>query len=375
MGNSLSARARGRITAALLASVLAVFADILLGAMPSIQAQPALCSTAIHDAYVTRTTSGLLDQRTYPTWHPQRDPATGCYFGHEHGSNPALFEALSNGGPEWHGPPFGISAYHSGMPEAHQGFKVYVVPDDTAGHAWMFVHHFGTASAGRVCVRMHEVQVYVRRAGAPPSEGSHGGLAFMADFGASFENTGARPYQPGPTSPACSNPVSNYASRLIPDWSLGQPAYEPWKFALDGTQLNLGSIITFNTRNPQTICFGDGCQTSSLIYTGNSGAQRFIQVGNGCGAGCGNPLMIYTGFGFFCTDSMGRNARGGTCDGTSLDQITQWIDPGYSATFPWLGENAKFAQIEGDIDGTYRLTCFNCGEGNNNLDNMIGVPN
>lgn len=43
------------------------------------------CSKDVHDSYYVIGPDG----KKYPTWHPPRDPATGCWFGHEHGDNPA----------------------------------------------------------------------------------------------------------------------------------------------------------------------------------------------------------------------------------------------------------------------------------------------
>lgn len=42
------------------------------------------CSKQIHDRYSVVGPDGKL----YPTWHPPRDPVTGCSFGHEHGRDP-----------------------------------------------------------------------------------------------------------------------------------------------------------------------------------------------------------------------------------------------------------------------------------------------
>jgi hypothetical protein len=42
------------------------------------------CTVEIHNGYSTTGPDG----KTYPTWHPPTDPATGCNFGHEHGRDP-----------------------------------------------------------------------------------------------------------------------------------------------------------------------------------------------------------------------------------------------------------------------------------------------
>ena len=43
-----------------------------------------LCPQWVHDQYVTTGPDG----KTYPTWHPAVDAATGCYFDHDHGDDP-----------------------------------------------------------------------------------------------------------------------------------------------------------------------------------------------------------------------------------------------------------------------------------------------
>jgi hypothetical protein len=51
---------------------------------PAVAAAAAPCSPAEHDRYTTVGPDG----KTYATWHPANDPATGCSFGHEHGRDP-----------------------------------------------------------------------------------------------------------------------------------------------------------------------------------------------------------------------------------------------------------------------------------------------
>src|SRR5262245_1059193 len=49
------------------------------------------CPQALHDSYVVTGPDG----KVYPTWHPPVDPVYGCYFGHEHGSDPRTSKANS----------------------------------------------------------------------------------------------------------------------------------------------------------------------------------------------------------------------------------------------------------------------------------------
>jgi hypothetical protein len=105
---------------------------------------PNECSQAIHDSFYVVGPDG----RKYPTWHPPRDPATGCWFGHEHGENPAnsalwndlrrhfAWDANGNGTIEdteafstRSGIPFGYAAEYGGAPAAilHDSYKIAFV--------------------------------------------------------------------------------------------------------------------------------------------------------------------------------------------------------------------------------------------------------
>ena len=106
---------------------------------------PRECSQAIHDSYFVIGPDG----RKYPGWHPPThvDASTGevCYFGHEHGSNPAgsvlwndlrrhfAWDANANGTieeGEWNngytGVPFGYAAEYGGAPASilHDSYKI-----------------------------------------------------------------------------------------------------------------------------------------------------------------------------------------------------------------------------------------------------------
>lgn len=115
-----------------------------------------LCPTAIHDSYKVQAPDG----NWYPTWHPSVDPATGCYFDHEHGDDPRT--SLANAEL----PPFGyINAVanedHTNH-EPHNGFKVFVInigdtndEGRTATTSTRMVAHMGTGGVGRYDRRFH----------------------------------------------------------------------------------------------------------------------------------------------------------------------------------------------------------------------------
>lgn len=113
-----------------------------------------VCPDWVHNRYVVKGPDGEL----YPTWHPQIDPEYRCYFDHEHGDDPRT--SLAN--PEL--PPFGYLGKLAGMPEAHEGFKVFVanrgVQNDegrVALTSTRIVAHMGTGGVRRYSVRFHSL--------------------------------------------------------------------------------------------------------------------------------------------------------------------------------------------------------------------------
>jgi hypothetical protein len=120
------------------------------------------CSAATHDAYHAADPEGT----EMPTWHPQIDPATGCWFGHEHGNGGAIPQAFRADGSLYR-PVFGYAdrKNNNGAPiEAHQGFKVYVTaPSQWNGNWWVITHHFGTFGTGRFCQFNHETDITIIR--------------------------------------------------------------------------------------------------------------------------------------------------------------------------------------------------------------------
>jgi hypothetical protein len=104
------------------------------------EAKPnSICPTWVHDQYVTKGPDG----EWYAAWHPQIDPVYWCYFGHEHGSDPKLFDKSIS-------LPFGYAGAKMGMHEKHQGFKVYIW-DDAYGYRFLALQHQGTSSNQAVC--------------------------------------------------------------------------------------------------------------------------------------------------------------------------------------------------------------------------------
>lgn len=189
------------------------------------------CTTAQHDSY----TAAGPDSQQYPTWHPQIDAYYGCYFDHEHGSNPAFYSPLAH-------PLFGYSATQMGMPEGHAGFKVYVFT--FGGRKWMLTQHQGTANAAlAACTRHHTLDIV--------SDGID--LHLMSDFGGAVENTTG--------VPIC-GVVESTGIRQLPV-APESVKYGPWRTdVLTGT---IDARLTFNTKNPQTACATITCTTTLPI--------------------------------------------------------------------------------------------------------------
>jgi hypothetical protein len=134
------------------------------------------CPTSVHARYVTRGPDG----KTYPTWHPAVDPSSGCFFGHEHGADPATSRA--NSAP----PAFGYVGAQIGDSEPHEGFKVFITntgditEERTVPADQRVVFHMGTGGVKRYSARFHSIMYdYVARDGT----GREAHIQGMADTG------------------------------------------------------------------------------------------------------------------------------------------------------------------------------------------------
>src|SRR5258707_8940848 len=80
--------------------VIALFAAIILSVSMNVAAQGTgslagqKCPDSVHDSYTTIGPDGNV----YPTWHPPVDPTFGCWFDHEHGSDPHQFVGFATTG-------------------------------------------------------------------------------------------------------------------------------------------------------------------------------------------------------------------------------------------------------------------------------------
>jgi hypothetical protein len=198
-----------------------------------------VCAKGVHDRYDVERGG-----RSWPTWHPPRDPRYRCAFGHEHGSNPRAFRLFERTGL----PAFGPIGAYAGSDEPHPGFKVFVANDDRKGLAWMIVLHQGSGSPRRGTVRFHSLEtwLFTRRGRRLAAHTRH-----MADFGEAIAN--------------CSDATLAPSMRLLPSPSC-ESVYEEWDTALDvGGALrgNPGfgidnAITQFDPASPDRVVFNKG---------------------------------------------------------------------------------------------------------------------
>lgn len=312
------------------------FLVLLLAFLPFLQTAPAglpVCSEAVHATY--RTTGP--DGQQYPTWHPPIDLTAGCAFDHEHGSNPALFDAALK-------PAFGYTASRHGMVEPHAGFKVYVFRDP-GGRDWMILHHQGTTGAARACVAHHTLDVTVKQGGAVVAD-----IHLMANFGRAVENT--------TDAAVCATaPDGTTGIRKLPVLPTAF-GYEPWRVGSPiGKPLTAGNVLgfapanlTFNTLNPQTSCVDLACATvapNTDASTGgpSRGTLRILTVNTGLGFTSGANV------GAFCTDAMAQTV----VDCAAPGATAQYVQPGLSFSLPALPNCRPHDPL------TYVYHCTNTG--------------
>src|SRR5918998_371913 len=195
-----------------------------------------VCAKWVHDRYAVERGG-----RSWPTWHPPRDPRHRCAFGHEHGSNPRAFRFFERTGL----PAFGPIGAYAGSDEPHPGFKGFVANDDRKGLAWMIVLHQGSGSPRRGTVRFHSLEtwLFTRRGRRLAAHTRH-----MADFGEATAN--------------CPDATLAPSMRLLPSPGC-ESVYEEWDTALDvGGALrgNPGfgidnAITQFDPADPERIVF------------------------------------------------------------------------------------------------------------------------
>ncbi len=265
-----------------------------------------LCSEATHNSY---TATGP-DGRQYPTWHPKVDKATGCYFGHEHGNDPASVA------PGFQ-PLYGHVNHHHGMDESHHGFKTYAFSDGSQNIEWIISHHQGTTTRNALCGRHHAVNVVAYRDGVKMAD-----LSLMGDFGTSrFADTNnyMKP-------PECANQgqIKSQGLRRIPESRPGdEDGYTPYILNGSFAALGLRMNANFLTTDGRTGCENTTCAELHVNEDNTGSRRRFQVLGNGVSI---NQVVKTTNSGNFCTDGSGTKTQ--SCD--SAGAVHQYINPGFS---------------------------------------------
>jgi hypothetical protein len=252
----------------------------------------------------------------YPGWHPQRDPS-GCYFGHDHGSDPSYFSAADE-----YQPAFGYVNAVVGMSEPPAGFKVFRVVE-ADGQQWLWTVHMGTSGYGRVCQSFHSIELAIAdRNGSLLAE-----IRWIADFGKSETNDNRGSFQPA-TCPNQASDASARGSVGVRQLSVNQVGpyaqqYEPWKPDLRNTVFGFpattntslgGGHIQFNNKSSMTTCDDVECNSMSLTNHRGGGAYSVIQSTN--------FAIRPTRSGHFTTDMLGQSVGG---------FVPQYLAPGWTS--------------------------------------------
>ncbi len=206
------------------------------------------CPTWVHDLH---TTTGP-DGKVYATWHPPVDPTYGCWFDHEHGSDPRQYVGFS-----WAGmPPFTYTGMQVGIAEPHEGFKVYVSNDDLNGRAFMFIIHQGSRGGKRAFTQFHSVDMFMSdRSGNKLVQ-----IYTMADFGYGSPNCSGVGNETPAQFEAIPNSGSGYPfdghqpqRRFVPTVGCAATrAYETWTPIVNVNNV-FKFMATFDIDNPSTV--------------------------------------------------------------------------------------------------------------------------
>jgi hypothetical protein len=189
--------------------------------------RPGECTQEQHDAYFAVGP----DNKRYPVWHPPVDPS-GCFFGHEHGHDPAL-SPLNDRGPVLFGYVNEQHTLQNAMGHRHEdhvGHKVVVanrVPYGATGSPTRLVcdiltkFHQGTHSADALTNNLHEQSVRMSC-----DDGMYANvqlLSMVGPAGQIVEPVTKLKIEVGPAVPSDSprignplNPGKSYGARQIP---------------------------------------------------------------------------------------------------------------------------------------------------------------
>ncbi|NJN19251.1 MAG: hypothetical protein HC822_24870 [Oscillochloris sp.] len=269
------------------------------------------CPAWVHERYVAVGPDG----NNYPTWHPPVDETYGCYFDHEHGSDPQEYVGFAEAGM----PLFGYTATQHGMDEPHNGFKVFVANNDLNGRAWMILLHQGTGSPRRALAQFHTLDWHISdRSGRTLAD-----LHLMADFG--YASPNCRPDEAIPGS-AAGRPFSRHdpARRSIPTLDCAaETPYETWTAAIDiggyfqaTPAFDIDNATTIiNRANLEDLRFmceirspEQDCRSADTQWTGNK--RGVIRPGQFVNNTSGSPWVFTDVFGNPVDPNSGEHMHG-----------------------------------------------------------------
>ena len=249
----------------------------------------------------------------FVSWHQQIDPEFWCYFGHEHGSDPAEFAGGSY-----------VPAFDGSEP--HSGFKGLLLRD-ASGREVFITAHLGSSSLSRACSRYHTLDM----AFAEPDGEIVGLVTLKGDFGVPYAvEAGNKQFRVEPTACPGVADLVTAGKRSIPVEMPGT-GYESWQWAPPAAVPFVGTFVIV-TDNPMTRCTlgerrEDGnyvCDTPAYHGDDQDGSTRW---------------MIFPGsdpFGFdaadasgvFCTDAIAS----AVLDCGSSGAVEQFLKPGVRFT-------------------------------------------
>jgi hypothetical protein len=287
------------------------------------------------------------DGNKYDSWHPQIDPVYWCYFKHEHGSDPALI-GYNGAALEY------VAKLFNDQAEIHEGFKSFVIRDDTAGIGWYISVHAETGFEHRVCTQNHTM--VIAAVGLKDTALFTSGellveLGFKGDFGASITNNqiGGKNFVIQKTTlqgGKCANQQaifdatqaakSKAAKRIrVAADGFGNNGYEGWD---GGIQKELGfsfpdwnAGIAIDIRNPSTACATLEC-TALVRNQNDHGDERTIFM-SGLKLAYKKSLDTVNGSpadGVFYSDLYGSTFF----DANGAGRIRQFVKPNLNLTLP-----------------------------------------
>jgi hypothetical protein len=292
------------------------------------------------------------DSREYLTYHGQWNKLYWCSYGHEHGSDPAIFGSviypngtlksqlqLSMGY---------IAYYNNRQNEPDIGFKGYAIKGETIN--MYFVVHSTTSSLRRACARFHTLMAY----GVDKTSGD---LLFEMGYKADFGSGMARKSQTFLQVPGCDQSEvfpgckgSECFVRKLRVLAEEDKGYEVWRGGDNFVNLfNAPQNQTLNPllplpleltnfeidiRNPITGCSDSTCKEK--YYTKGDGMKRTIQfktvrVKYECDLDAdGDGYFVTDQYGFFLRDinlASCKQQNGGGCE-VANEELLQYVKPG-----------------------------------------------